>query len=349
MHKQRNKPFVVIRADGGSSIGMGHIMRCISLAKAFVLYGAKIVFASNMPDGLELLANRGFDTIELHNASIEEEAEELRNYCLYSKTDLLIVDSYNVTPQYFSKLKGCAELIGYIDDLDKFLYEVDIIINGNINAKLMQYNGYSSGTLKLLGLEYNLIRDEFKDLPRRNINDKIKNILVTAGGGDVKNIAELISDYILDDYLNSDIQINLVVGSAYKKIDYIEEKYKFNKNVNVLKNVQKMSEIMLEADFAISAGGSTLYELCACGTPGAAFIYADNQEGIVKEMESLGLIKNLGWYHELNPQCIYEVLNQMESEKKFRVDIAEKGQSLVDGHGAERVVERVFQQLETIK
>jgi len=55
------------------------------------------------------------------------------------------------------------------DDLNKFVYPVDVLINGNITAPALNYAKYSDDELMLLGLKYNLIRDEFKNLPERII------------------------------------------------------------------------------------------------------------------------------------------------------------------------------------
>lgn len=41
---------------------------------------------------------------------------------------------------------------------------------------------------------------------------------------------------------------------------------------------KKMSELMQQCDMAVSAAGSTLYELCACGMPTITYVLADNQK-----------------------------------------------------------------------
>jgi len=64
------------------------------------------------------------------------------------------------------KLKPHVRKLCYIDDLNKFVYPVDVLINGNITAPALNYAKYSDDELMLLGLKYNLIRDEFKICPR---------------------------------------------------------------------------------------------------------------------------------------------------------------------------------------
>jgi spore coat polysaccharide biosynthesis predicted glycosyltransferase SpsG len=81
-----------------------------------------------------------------------------------------------------------------------------------------------------------------------------------------------------------------------------------NRNVVLHENVSKMSEIMLRSDISISAGGSTLYELCACGTPTLGMVIADNQIEIVDMLSAEGYITNIGWHSELSDR---EVLGSL--------------------------------------
>lgn len=46
--------------------------------------------------------------------------------------------------------------------------------------------------------------------------------------------------------------------------------------------------LMQKADIAISAGGFTLYELCACGTPTITYCMADNQ--MRKTVDGMGTV-----------------------------------------------------------
>jgi spore coat polysaccharide biosynthesis predicted glycosyltransferase SpsG len=95
---------------------------------------------------------------------------------------------------------------------------------------------------------------------------------------------------------------------------------------------------MLRSDIAVSSGGSTLYELCACGTPTLAFILADNQEAIVREMNEQGYVISLGWLHQIKPEGLIDSLKALIENEILRRKLSNRGKNLVDARGSERVV-----------
>lgn len=117
---------------------------------------------------------------------------------------------------------------------------------------------------------------------------------------------------------------------------------KKNANVILHENVSRMSEIMLKSDMAISAGGSTLYELCACGTPTLAIVIADNQREMVDMMSSEGYIISLGWHGELADMELLQKIKLLCADYEKRVSLSKKMQKLVDGEGVRRIVEEII-------
>jgi len=105
-----------------------------------------------------------------------------------------------------------------------------------------------------LGLKYNLIRDEFKNLPERIINRDVREIMITTGGSDPFNLTLRLANAILPEEEFKDVRINIVVGSGFTNADKLRELSERNPNVVLHENVLRMSEVMLKSDVAISAG-----------------------------------------------------------------------------------------------
>lgn len=344
---------IAFRVDGSTNIGMGHIMRCLSLAKGFQEQDSEIHFISKFKNGIEKIQQEGFKVLRIktrrdnlinidshkdNNLELNEIIEYIREYDI----QILFIDSYYVTEEYFLKLKPFVKKIAYIDDINKFTYPVDILINGNITAEYMNYKRYTNEEIMLLGTKYNLIRDEFKNLPTKAINNEVKEIMITTGGSDPYNMSCKILDILLKDDELSSLIINVIIGSGFVNKQQLYHIYGKHKNVVLYENVKYMSKIMSKSDVVISSGGSTLYELCACGTPTISFIMADNQEELVIKMEQMRYVKSLGWYYEVTEERITNTLKYLIEAYDERVSMSNKGQRLIDARGVNRIVKEIM-------
>lgn len=102
---------------------------------------------------------------------------------------------------------------------------------------------------------------------------------------------------------------------------------------------------MARCDIAVTAGGSTLYELAACGVPAIVFAYADNQLLHIKALERYGIVKYVGYYQELDRRKLIEEFKYLMAHMNVTNEIAERAQSLVDGNGCGRIVEEIEQRV----
>jgi UDP-2,4-diacetamido-2,4,6-trideoxy-beta-L-altropyranose hydrolase len=318
---------IAIRADGGPETGMGHIMRCLSLAKEFKRAGCTVCFFSKYEEGIRKISSEGFEIIELES---------------YKNFNLMVIDTYNVSEKYFFDLRSQINKLAYLDDINKFDYPVDILINGNITGEYFGYKKYCENEVMLLGPKYNLIRDEFKSIPARVINDEINEIMLTTGGSDPYDLSIKFTNLFSENTNLKDLKLNVIVGSLFKNKSKLRDLSEKNKNIVLHENVKNISEIMLRSDIAISSGGSTLYELCACGTPTLAFVMADNQEFLVEKMAELGFVESLGWYNALAEEYLAKSIKELCNDYDKRKEVSKRMQELVDGEGAGRVVKEIL-------
>lgn len=351
---------VLFRVDGNSQIGMGHIMRSITLAKELRKQNFNICFASKFEQGAEKIISEGFQLKQLSDIKSniapglkygsvgeqENEIEELNASIEQNEYDLLIVDSYNVSSRYFQSLKRFAGKIAYIDDINSFEYNADIIVNGNINATDLHYKKYNENQMLLLGRDYCLVREEFRLLPQRTLNTIVGEIMITTGGADPYNLSPLIAKAVISNKALSDIKVNIVIGKAFENKSELYKLCNRRKNIILHEGISNMSNIMLKCDLAISSGGSTLYELSACGTPTIAMILADNQKGIVEKMSEIGCVENIGWFNEISYIELMKRVDFYIRHYEARVLMSTKMQNLIDGLGAKRVANELKRTLE---
>lgn len=335
---------LAFRADGGAKVGMGHIMRCLSLAKAFLEFGHEVIFLTKYNEGYETIIQSGVQAILLEKDkvwSLSSELDQISEILNKLTIEVLIVDTYNVNEGYLSRLKERVNLLAYIDDINSFKYPVDIILNGNITGEYMDYESYFEGKKLLLGPNYNFIRDEFKNLKKREPSVEVRNIMITTGGSDPFHTIEKLIQIIRAENDFDELELNIIVGSSFENSEDLEKLAEKHNKIVLHKNISRISEIMLNCDIAISSCGSTLYELCACGTPTLGFILAYNQELIAKVMSEEGYIRLLGWHDEITDRELIDSLNALISDYEGRKKVSEKQQKLVDGRGTERVVKEI--------
>ncbi|AET70304.1 pseudaminic acid biosynthesis-associated protein PseG [Desulfosporosinus orientis DSM 765] len=361
---------VCIRADGGKNVGQGHIMRCLSLAQAFRRHGHKVHFFSKLDKGIKIIESENFEVVRLTSYEQEtegydygspdqlaDEAREMIPLLEKYQIDVLIMDTYNINKDYFLTLKPYVGRTVYIDDINKFIYPVDIVVNGNITGEYLGYEKYDHGQILLLGPQYNMIRNEFGNLPCRFVRSKVDEIMITTGGADPFNLTGSLLVNLLMEEEFRDIRFNVLVGSSFANCESLDDLSNKYNNVFLYANTDlpyqfsnitysNISSIMLRSDLAISAGGSTLYELAACGTPALAVILADNQEGIVCKMDELGYVMNLGWYNQLKKDLVLHKLDELRYDFQLRREMSSRGQRLVDGKGTERIVGSIIQSLD---
>lgn len=377
---------VVIRADANSKIGMGHVMRCLSVTDALLKRGEEVLFVTADDTPVPLLTKKGIPCRVLHTdyADMEAELPELWNAlselpqgpggpeaALPQRNTFILVDSYYVTEKYLAALKKRIITI-YMDDIYAFSYPVDMLINYNIYGEEMGYekDAAFADTKLLLGTEYVPLREEFaagagyaqsrKELSAETENvtpaeDRLHQmaeqgrtadggILITTGGSDSFNLAgQLLMEAMKYDALKEK-EYHAVSGSLNPHIGELQALAKKHGNIHIHCNVANMAELMAENEIALSAGGSTLYELCAMGVPVIAFSFAENQERLVQTFVKRGIAQYGGNYRTDGNKMIQNTIAGLETlleDENLRTEYRKKARTLVDGKGADRIAEAI--------
>ena len=321
-------------------IATGHIMRCLSIADALRGLGEPVRFILADEQAVSLLKQRGYDAIVLHTQwnCMEEELSVLSQVIRNEHIDKLLIDSYQVTQRYLAELSKLVTTF-YIDDLNLFEYPVDAVICYANYWKKFQYKINDKRTTYLLGMKYVPLKQAFWNCEAKIISEKTDNLLILTGGSDPFNVTEQILDSI-DTYQFQTIDV--ICGIYNTNYNKFVKKYENNKNIKFHQAVNNIEQYMKNADIAISAGGTTLYELCAIGTPAISFSFADNQLDNVRQFQEDGLIDYAG---DARMDDIAGTSNQYltryRNDFELRKEKSEKMQKMVDGKGAERIARAI--------
>ena len=331
---------IYIRADMNEQIATGHIMRCLSIADALRGLGEPVRFILADEQAVSLLKQRGYDAIVLHTQwnCMEEELSVLSQVIRNEHIDKLLIDSYQVTQRYLAELSKLVTTF-YIDDLNLFEYPVDAVICYANYWKKFQYKINDKRTTYLLGMKYVPLKQDFWNCEAKIISEKANNLLILTGGSDPFNVTEQILDSI-DIYQFQTIDV--ICGIYNTNYNKFVKKYENNKNIKFHQAVNNIEQYMKNADIAISAGGTTLYELCSIGTPAISFSFADNQLDNVRQFQEDGLIDYLGDARMDDiAGTINQYLTRYRNDFELRKEKSEKMQKMVDGKGAERIARAI--------
>lgn len=330
-----------IRVDMNQTIATGHVMRCLSIAEAAKDEGADVIFILADTQAEELIQSKGFRTIVLNSTwnDLEKELPDLLDLIARENIRTLLVDSYYVTEKYLAALNKVTS-VTYIDDLNSFHYPVDTLIAYANYWKKKNYEENYPDTKLLLGCSYVPLRKEFRNLPPKLIRENVENLLILTGGSDNFGISENILEHLsLKQYKN----INVICGRYYEKFDELKSKYQGYENVHLYQAVDNLIDYMLDADIAISAGGTTLYELCATGTPTITYSFADNQLDNVRQFEKDGMMHYLG---DIRCEDVYEDMNDVLirfNRCNIRKNISDRMRKFLDGMGANRILSEIIE------
>lgn len=338
----------LIRADAFKGLGTGHIMRCLALAQELLFRGDNVVFMTHCDFSalVTRLENEGCDVIRLagHYPDTEDMEAVKAFYHDCRKPGAAIIDGYHFDRNYHLALRGLGLKTLAIDDhhhLDA--YAPDLLLNQNIGAENIDYDLPEQQLLR--GPKYVLIRREFlKSMPSERTLGRCVRVLVTMGGEDLGNVTLKALQAL--DAAAPDASVKVLAGAANPHLHSLESEIRSSSmDIKLLRAVEDMSQLLEWADLCISAGGSSCWELCLYGIPAVLVATADNQLGIVQGLDEYGAAVYAGWHEDVSRQDLAGECARVLGDRDLRIRMSRQGQKLIDGKGAARVADQLFDKL----
>jgi len=316
----------------------------MAIAEEWKAVGGLATFISTCDSELlrDRFSEKGFAVITIGRADSDLVNPETADQMLERYSSCwVILDGYHFDSNYQQSLKKIGYRLMVIDDMAHLAhYYADVLLNQNVHAHQLAY-GVEPHTHFLLGPRYALLRSEFKPWLhwKRHVPEVAKKVLVTIGGGDAGNATCQVIE-ALNRVSISDLDVRIVVGPVNPNIEKIKKAVLYARYpARIIQEAANMSDLMAWADVAVSASGSTCFELAFMGLPALLFVVGENQKDIAETMATMGLGINLGWNNRLSTYQIANALGELMNDFSFRLEMNRRGRDVVDGIGANRVVE----------
>jgi UDP-2,4-diacetamido-2,4,6-trideoxy-beta-L-altropyranose hydrolase len=330
---------LAIRADADSTTGTGHVMRTLSVAMTWNLCCWSVDFyCARIPDALSRrLADLGFHVHRLESESIEVFIAELGQ----NVPDWVVLDGYHFSSEHQKRLKEAGYLTLVFDDYGHGTpYSADLVVNPNLGADPALYAQCDPSVRLLLGADYVQLRPEFLQHSRyrKEIVPVARRLLITMGGSDPAN-ATALALRALALLPETDWHATAVVGPACGHLDSLREiAARDPARIEIFSNVPDLSDLYMQADLAIAAGGTTTWERAYFGLPSLIVSIAENQVAVAAACDREGIAVDLGRIESLSVESLVRQIHDLMFDAERRRAMADRGRETIDGHGTRRLL-----------
>lgn len=322
---------IVLRADASKNMGTGHVMRCLTLARALQKCSHEPVLMINQHDISwlsEQITRSGVQTVIAQTDCLQPEI------ILELSPDIVVVDSYLINPVEITRLNSEVPVVSIVDGETRGV-ESTLYIDQNLGSE-RRWAGKLEGRV-LAGSRYALIREEITNLPRRKggiFLDGIPDILIFAGGTDATGIIpELL---MAVDKVEQEFSMTVVTGdsSAGAALKFLHPTIFTN-------STTEFDSLLGRADIVIAAAGTSSWEICTLGIPSIFLAVVNNQLQAISAIEKANCGESINLSHDresLSSQ-VHQKLSLLLSSQELRATYSINCEKLFDGLGGLRVVE----------
>ncbi len=245
---------------------------------------------------------------------------------------VVVLDTYRVDGAWIEALHAGVRAAGsqltVIDDDGARNFSADLVVNQNAGAET---HCYPRVARHLRGPRYALLRPGFAHNRERGLASLARltgppqRVFVLFGGTDATGMAVPAARAARQAFPAA--HVRAVVPGGGEAFPGVE----------VLPYVDNVVDEMLRADLVLSAGGSTLWEICCLARPAAVVAVAANQHAAYDEMVRRGAIMALGRVPVRDVDVLAHRLREAATGPGTLRAVAERAAAVTDGQGADRV------------
>ena len=345
------------RVDSSYQIGSGHLMRCITLAKALKDKNIESIFISikNKDDMSSLIKKNNFKILNINNKKKDKknsfswkfDAEETQKKIKDEKISHLIVDHYEIDEKWEKYLYKDLKKLIVIDDLADRRHFCDALIDYSLPIKnylkLVPSHTEILAGPKFALLDRSFIKERKKAKHQKeNLKSKKLTFYVSFGASDFTQETEKTLMALKKLGNNLSFKANIIVGKNNKQKKDIEKLCSKEVAFSYYEQPEKVASIMSKSNFGIGSPGTTTWERCCMGLPSILISVADNQIEIGKACNKSKIAKYLGDSKKISSNDLKDSILEMLKNPTKMFEYKQVGLKLIDGIGTRRVLSKLI-------
>lgn len=333
---------IAFRTNAGQE-GLGHLNRTVALYRAlrteypagdlegsvtfYLNEEAKPIFSSWLSGEKKI---PDIDT-GMMNYDIQEIPRLVSN-----EPDILVVDTYNASSEYIRRLNDQHNGQFLLFDDNNDLYrdvEVDVLINGNVHARELDYEATIDAGRLFLGPKFLAMNEAYWSLDTTP-PEEITTILVTCGGADPLDIMQKLAKQLR----RVDKEKRFVIGPYFKDHQIRDIREHMDGQSTLVREPNGLKDELIESDAVITAAGSTVYEALTTERYPVIYVIGNDQELIADSLTNKG-VRSLGDARSWDGAGSTE-MNSSWFSASARAEISHLFDEF-DGQGAQRIAEEL--------
>jgi spore coat polysaccharide biosynthesis predicted glycosyltransferase SpsG len=313
---------IAIFCKASFSHGMGHLVRQSHIAKILRNRGNEINFFT--PDYSP--AQLWLDQCGLSYQTLTD----VKQVC----SDLIILDVQDTSAAFIKNLRQDKKAVVSFEDLGEGRNHVDLLVDCNLGEE--KSAGLPVQTL--FGYNYAVLAEEFEAYHSkpRVFKNTINSVLVTFGGTDPHSLTPTLAEKLL--HIQPSLSITLLAGPGNENIPALKNLANKHEKVKLMESTLEMAQTLFTHDIVFCAGGVTLHEAMAVGTPAFVINQVQHQADKANRAEKQGAAINLGMSDSWAENRLPEIL---QSNPKILEKTSQAGKSMIDGKGLKRIVDAI--------
>lgn len=314
-------------------------MRCIALAEAFAALEHKVIFAMSQASvGFLPSSFPSAWSVAVMSGDARREPAEMAS-ALGSDGHLIVIDHYGRDAAFERACKALAGRVLAWDDQPNRAHDCDFVLDTGSDMTADEYAPrVRQGSRLLLGPRYAPLRADFAKLRpaalARRDGRRVRRIFISFGATDPAGATLTALDAV--NLTGLDVHVDVAIGGSAPHLAALKARCTGKVALHI--DAPDVADLMLNADLAIGAGGSTSWERCCLGLPTIVATIADNQHAITRTLAQAGAAFDLGLFNPAGVTVMADAIVAIATDPARRCDMAKAAAALVDGHGGRRVV-----------